>query len=818
MLSGQTPQARQYLNLCKTMQGQEPARGREGMLQHRFVNEADAIRLVEWLKQQTNLQSIDIGKANARQEVQPDESILYVVRLTQKQREAILTLQTTDEMLLEVDPATNETGLFIAAKTKNEQEFIELVNKASVVAIDAALAKEANDGWTALHQAARVQNERAFMALLNKASVHAVDAALVKQTYNGWTVLHVVARYQNEQAFMALLYKASVAAIDAALVMKTKDGGTALKIAVYYQCEQGFITLLQKASAEALCRALAQKPEFILKGIFASQSPKVVAMFLQKLDQDELKKIISSIKLSHHILKKCASYLIHESSWRHPDFIKKCFAIMPEKLVTELLESWKEGVILSEEVERCMKELLVARDKGSLTGLEKDWLQYVDDRYVQKKLAVQLVDALFPMSKEELCSYKNYIAQWVFESGVTSWKDYHLLRLLQADIPGLKEVLDALKSADMLFTGCKVAQLPLSANDAAFDCLLKCAADGKVLFKMIQEKDWVEFFGQLEDYNTRPATLRKPDVKKDATHKFRHMKGMVEEYKKKDPSQPKPAHTHTKKLSTTLLAKSLCTTVFGEVHDDRELVGLMFDSSKCDIKALLAHDSGTFKHEWLGDKTDAQVYAERMKGINYTEKDKFDERVNKYPYRTNEVLAKLCREAMLAIVIARDTHKARSIARARQKEIQDKLKINLPIVFYDSVKRKIELYTPQQIRQDELGTNHCKEVMAKDRLMKLKSMIGHKSEWRVFSFFSLFSCFPADPNSGIMPKTARLILEEINKAEEADGTEEHSWEKKEKKIKEMLEKVNANSSVFRFKDTEEFYKDAYKQVFKPLSS
>jgi hypothetical protein len=92
--------------------------------------------------------------------------------------------------------------------------------------------------------------------------------------------------------------------------------------------------------------------------------------------------------------------------------------------------------------------------------------------------------------------------------------------------------------------------------------------------------------------------------------------------------------------------------------------------------------------------------------------------------------------------------------------------------------------------------------------MKLKQMIKRKADWQVFS---LFSCFKPEP--GLMPKTARKMLEEIEKTEMAVLMGIHSWVKAEAYIKQMLEEVNASTSIFRYQDTTDFYRDAYKQVF-----
>lgn len=420
----------------------------------------------------------------------------------------------------------------------------------------------------------------------------------------------------------------------------------------------------------------------------------------------------------------------------------------------------------------------------SLTSFEKEWLDF-EEKHAQNKLEI-----------------KHDTASQVFENGVASWKEYYLLRSKQDEIPHLEEALDRLKSADWLFEGCTDQKFIPTVTGVEHEDLVKSIAQDNILFKMIQPKDWDEFLAQMVDYNVRPTTLRDPDGKKQATHKFRHMTGKVEDYKPKDVSQAKPQHTYTKKLATTLMARNLATTVFGESHPDRELVGLMLDRRHCRLKALLAKDVGTYSRAWVGERSNVVSYAHRAQSFNYTETDKFIQRVNENYYRTNEVLAELSREAMKAIVIARDTPKARDIARHRRKEIQDKLNITLPIVFYDNVKRTLKPYTAQQMLQDEQGINIDRERSAKARLRQLKSMISLKDKWRVYLFFNL----------DVKPRTAQEILVKIKQAEQDEAAEKYTWEKTVKEVKELLEQANANPSRFRSEDTADFYKHAYRQV------
>src|SRR5579863_5099186 len=112
MRSSQSTQVEQYQAHCQSMQERI---GQKGMVQHCFADQAKADALLAWLKQQANLKALGIDKASVKKEEQPDKSNLYVVRLSQEQRDAILGLTAADKELLVVSGPNNETPLHKAA-------------------------------------------------------------------------------------------------------------------------------------------------------------------------------------------------------------------------------------------------------------------------------------------------------------------------------------------------------------------------------------------------------------------------------------------------------------------------------------------------------------------------------------------------------------------------------------------------------------------------------------------------------------------------------------------------------------------------------
>lgn len=272
-------------------------------------------------------------------------------------------------------------------------------------------------------------------------------------------------------------------------------------------------------------------------------------------------------------------------------------------------------------------------------------------------------------------------------------------------------VLDRLASSDLLFTGSSTAFADFfdcsthSENDVAAQRAFDCIKESRGLIKIIKSKDWQFFVGQLENLNDRPKLRDKVD---SPTHKFVHLTEEIFPYQKK--RRQKTSFTHTKKTSTTLLSPQKATAVFGEnVDTTRLLVGLLFDKEQCQIKAMLLKDSGTVRHSWLGNETDVTYYRSIMAKANQTDQDLFVKEVTHKAHH-NEVLAKVNKEAIRAIVIARDTPEARRIAIEHHTEIMKKFSIDLPIIFYISSLQSFRHYTLSEQRDDKRAWNENQKV------------------------------------------------------------------------------------------------------------
>jgi ankyrin repeat protein len=121
-------------------------------------------------------------------------------------------------------------------------------------------------------------------------------------------------------------------------------------------------------------------------------------------------------------------------------------------------------------------------------------------------------------------------------------------------------------------------------------------------------------------------------------------------------------------------------------------------------KALFIKDTGTYYRHWI-TKTpeEAKKYFDRMKSTLHTDLATFREEVEKNPQKLTEILRKFTRTGIRAIFFRTDTLDARALARQYRDDILRDFNIDLPILHYDSLTRKMRVYTSSQQIDDALG-------------------------------------------------------------------------------------------------------------------
>lgn len=557
----------------------------------------------------------------------------------------------------------------------------------------------------------------------------------------------------------------------------------------------------------------------LLESIFSYHSLEVLAEFIVKLSLQQRDQLVLPLhlpevqcRLPHFLLQELQSesanvFYIFLSTYKP---LKNKLISDKETLLTNCINFYFEGKgEIPQKIKFLFIECLNAK-KNLLSLKEKTFLEILESE-------VSVIAEPWESN-----------AYNIWKKGVLSWRHYRHCRL-QQDNYQLQEVLDRLARADLLFKGSPAcfsnffsssthsvnAQKNIDDGITVLQAL-ECIQQIKGLVKIIKPQDWNFFIHQLENLNNRPKlrnTVHTP------THKFIHLTGEIVVYQKK--RRKKANYTHTKKTATTLLSSQMNTSVFGEKDPKSHLlIGVLFDQTQCQVKAMLLKDSMTFMHSWLGNQSAVSKYKDQMIKINQTNWDIFVQEANNR-FRYNEVLAKVNKTAMRAIFIAQDTPEARLMSLQRRDEIAQKFSIRLPIIFYSSLLQTTRHYTLNEQEDDFRAWNEkqkvCtpRELVSKENVLSIYNACVNKTDWQL----GLFGSNTRVQNKSV-PRTFALCKQLVNtifQSEQAEGPV-YTWVEAEKNIKDALaKKINQNRFFQlcqgRSNDTVEFYKSLLKQHF-----
>jgi ankyrin repeat protein len=549
-----------------------------------------------------------------------------------------------------------ETPLHWSAYSSNLGWAIALIDKVSSDALSAALLIKTDYlGHTPLHLAARNSNSAAFFALIKKASIDALSKALLMQDIEGFTALHRAAT--NSTSFTALINEVSVDALSKALLAKDNYGFTPLHRAAQNSNSAGLIASINKANEDSIpaIAAILKECDVSSKNILTallSRCDTVTGLSL--LNNDKIAKPLKELLLDSAFDPNLAS--LHQKF-----FTNKAAFVILDRIWSRIKGGWE--LLPQVRLRMQLITVLLAKPAFSLTSDEIDFFRYL------KKITADHQDKIETLINQHLANRS--LSSRIFSKDDNQDTAYtNLLKTEAAQIPDL--VLD------------EVRELSLKIRK------------NEILIKIIVQNSHDDYLKQLNDYNHRPKIRVE---KLNANYKFVHLTGEVVDYQYHNPKN-KAAYTHTKKSSATLLGKDLKTPVFGHRHTSRPLVGYLFNREDCVIKAMFKEDLGTHEHHWLTQtKEEAIQIAKLIAEYNFTDEKEFLNEINTDSSRTNEVLLKVKKEAIVAIVIARKDNNSISIAKERQKETRDRLGLDLPIVFYDSNNGVLELV------QEKLGNN-----------------------------------------------------------------------------------------------------------------
>lgn len=224
---------------------------------------------------------------------------------------------------------------------------------------------------------------------------------------------------------------------------------------------------------------------------------------------------------------------------------------------------------------------------------------------------------------------------------------------------------------------------------------------------------WRSHLKQLHDYNFRPHLRFHDEEDKEDAWKYHHMTGVIRARSLLQ-EDTLSSHTYTQPTSTTLMSAGLHTPLFdlfSYLAGDAAAMGLLYDRRKCNIEALFSDGDKalTYFQKWTFPHfASALEYKEKMSLFSFTDFNQFKNLIDAKDWKIcNEVLAAVNKESLQGIIID-TTHAHRYAddiaqqARERQRELQVKLGMQLPIIYYQSEKEEIQVYTQDEQDLDEL--------------------------------------------------------------------------------------------------------------------
>jgi len=561
---------------------------------------------------------------------------------------------------------------------------------------------------TGFYHVNRNQSEKNLIAVMKLVSAEDLGKALAYRDSSWWNGLIGLIYDSTDAALLFAIKKIPQKFLDEAVTARVRDGCTPLHDIPKYRGEDVVTTLIDLCSSKALnlcCKASKLSERNVIAWMFLYLSSAAIVKFLTKINNESLKlqlKPDDLLPVPVNYVNKIGEGILNEAAWQNDALIKNIFDLMGKQLAPIALKHWNEK----------SKPLSPAVHAGVLTHLtffSKDeeiaFKNYRPVHWHVPDFEEKWDTTPIQTSKGKVLDLTDpNVAQLIWEEGLSSWEHYRRLNIFHLNIANLRSVLEGLYLSNKVSTGALLDFTLLSQDpqeEKQIQYIHDRTEEENTLIKIIKDKDWSDFYKQISDYSYR-SPLRKKINKTDTrkfSHKYVHMTDQIVPYQGK-----RDAHKtskFTKKTSATLISKKVNTAVFGEHDKNRNLVGLLLDLSLCKLKTMLSQDRGTFARGWVGTEDEVKEYKKSMENISFTDINKFREAVRKNPHRLNELLVGISREAIMAIVIVTDSPEARTVASERQSELRRKLKIDVPIVYYDRPLQKIRLLYSFQGKLDK---------------------------------------------------------------------------------------------------------------------
>lgn len=431
----------------------------------------------------------------------------------------------------------------------------------------------------------------------------------------------------------------------------------------------------------------------LLNNVLALQSTRLLALFFSHLTSQQLKTL---------------NFPLIDLQKRLPHLLFPPDRLVPPEIEDTFYQYWYSNsalrALLIDDKYPLLMHCIDDYFEGKLPKPHTKIILLFDECLAKKAKKQVLSDkerAFLKDIKQEEQVFPQKGLEEIWSCGIESWSYYRHLR--QKEERTTQIVLDHLLLKDELFGGAwnyedlteylHDLQLKQEQEQQKFFIAEKCIEANSGLVKVIRPNCWGFFVRQLENPNHRQFSSHRQISVNNMTMKFVHLTNEVIFYQKNRHPKPKANYTHTKKTSTTLLSSKLITPL----HSSEG--ALLFDSRECQLKALMLSNANSHEHKWVGSPLNANNYKTSIQDVNETNKERFITKIHT-SHSMNEVLAKLNKEALRAVIIQNNTLAERLQAIQRRDEIESKFSIHLPILFYKP-KQALKIYTQKEQEQDQ---------------------------------------------------------------------------------------------------------------------
>lgn len=730
-----------------------------------------------------------------------------------------LTEKELEEEVLKKD-ANDNTVFKIAAKKLDANAFALLFNKISAEIMHKALIIANKNGDNAFHDMAVYQSSETFMNVYKKVHIRwhnnalEREEALMKANVNEATPIHLVAYYQPATTLIFLLESLEKISILYTLALQGSNSNSTLLIAMARHHSEDIIKLLNllcyktiSIERRGIFKSTNRDGKTLLEQALIHQSPTVVVKIIELLAQHESNHDTLSSQLhtifnkNEHIKLRLIHSLLTNENWQTwaESILEPILLTIGNLLMPYLVEANLYGT-LSIHISKLIRSYS-KRDQTPLVQDTKPASQLFYARLFSPFASIETDQkpelTIYSSQNNRLDPARPNFLNTLLREGVRTLSDYHALQKIALTHPGLSSTLIRLVQSNCLFTGSLQPISPESNSSTSLVEVHNLMTQDNALLQWIPENQWKPLLNQLNRQEEKKE-------EKPFTHQFNHEDGTIIPYKQLD---AEAISSHPVQYAKAFdLANGLNTNVMSYDEKPAPHVGILYDRSLCEVKAMFTSEIEIKDQEWLGSEEQVKAYAEKIKPVHCINRETFKKHLQESSYKVSFVFANLAPEAALAVILSDNTLAGRVYAMNIARDFHTTFKRALPIVFYYYIYRSIRMYLPEEQAADNLEhTQGIKmdpfaEREAKCRLFALQADIISHDAW--INKRLLLSPKESDK----MPTEANAI---VNLIQEEAKSALPFWSKTAKNVAKQLKKLGDSDN-----ENKAFFNEERKKYFK----